>query len=469
MRKKKIVSLITVFMLSASLSANADEKLDGHWEGNLEVIGTTLDISVDIDSKDKNNIKATIDIPQQGAKGLVLKNIKYKAPKISMNLSEADNASFEGELTKDNKIKGVFSQSGFSGTFNLEKKSMQQTESVKNLYREEEVNIKNGDVNLSGTLSLPNTKGKYPSVVLITGSGAQNRDEDIFGFKIFKTIADHLNKNGIAVLRFDDRGFGKSHGGNIEGATTLDYASDIQKAVEFLSSHKEINPNKIGLLGHSEGGVIAPYVADKNKNVSFIILMAGPSQTGEEILVEQNKLILNASNLSQEKINEAIQQQRDLLDAIKTNRGWDKIKAGVKKQIIEEVNKLPEQAKSQIKDVDAYAENYANESLKYVNSNWYKFFVGYDPLPVLEKTKIPVLAIFGEKDLQVPAKENAELMEKAFIKAGNKNYKIITLPKANHLFQSSITGSPDEYSKLDKNFVPEFLNLVSDWIIKTTL
>lgn len=466
---KKIVSLITAFVLSISLNANADEKLDGQWEGNLEVLGSKLDISVNIDSKDENNIKATIDIPQQGAKGLVLKNVIYKKPKIYMNLAEANNASFEGQITEDDKISGIFKQSGFEGTFNLTKKDIKQAKvSSQVSYREEEVNLKNGDVNLAGTLSFPDKKGTFPAVVLITGSGPQNRDEEIMGFKLFKVIADHLNKNGIAVLRLDDRGVGMSKGGNIEGATSLDYASDIEKGVEFLSNHKEINPDKIGLLGHSEGGLIAPYLANKNNKVSFMVLVAGPAQVGEQLLVEQNKSILNVSNLSQEKINDALEQQREVLEAVKTNKGWDKIKAKIKSQVIEDVNKLPNEAKKQIKDLNLYAEDYANNTIKTLNNNWIRFFISHDPLPILEKTKIPVLAIFGEKDLQVPSKINSQLMERAFIKAGNKNYKVITIPKANHLFQSANTGSPDEYSKLEKNFVPEFLDLVSDWVVNTT-
>lgn len=461
MKNYKIIAIITTFILSFSLQSKANENLDGHWEGNIEVLGNKIDIYVDIDSKDEENIKATIDIPQQGAKGLILNNIKYNAPKLKMKLIEANNAEFEGELS-DNKIKGSFIQSGFNGIFNLSKK---QVDKVENIYREEEVLLKNGDITLAGTLSLPKEKGNYSAVLLITGSGPQNRDEDIFGFKIFKIIADHLNKKGIAVLRLDDRGVGGSKGGNIETATTLDFANDTEEGIKFLSNHKEINSKKIGLIGHSEGGIIAPLVAKRNKNVSFIVLMAGTSETGEKILKEQNELILRASNQTEEKIKQSINFQKKYFKALKTNTGWNDIKLEVKKQIIESINSLTKESQGKIKDINLYAEDYAEKTMPSLKSNWFKFFIDYDPFPILEKTTVPTLALFGEKDLQVPAKTNAPLMDLALKKAGNKNYSIKIFPDANHLFQKAKTGSPEEYSTLEKSFVPEFLDTISDWII----
>ncbi|MFN8575522.1 MAG: alpha/beta fold hydrolase [Candidatus Sericytochromatia bacterium] len=461
MKKSKIATLVTSFLIATSLQVRADEKLDGHWEGNIEVLGTKLDILVDIDSKDENNINATIDIPQQGAKGLVLKNIIYKEPNLIMQLKEANNAEFKGQVSGDT-IKGDFSQSGYVGTFKLAKKAKE-----KSLYREEEVNLKHGDVNLSGTLSFPNEKKEnYPAILLITGSGQQTRDEEIFGFKIFKIIADHLNKNGIAVLRLDDRGAGKSKGGDIKNSTTLDFVTDAEEGVKFLVNHKEIDKKKIGLLGHSEGGIIAPILAQKNKNVSFMILMAGTSETGEKILSEQNELISKVSKIPEDKIKQSLDFQKKYFKALKTNEGWEDIEKALRKQILESIENLPKEAKKNIKDINAYTEENINKSLESLKSNWLKFFIEYDPLPVLKKTKIPTLALFGEKDLQVPSKTNAPLMESALKKSGNKQYLVKVLPNANHLFQNAKTGSPEEYSSLEKSFVPEFLDTISDWISK---
>ncbi|RZL32156.1 MAG: alpha/beta fold hydrolase, partial [Pedobacter sp.] len=384
---------------------------------------------VDIDSKDESNIKAVIDIPQQKAKGLMLNNIQYKAPKLHLELpiSSDIKAELDGELI-DNTITGKFSQNGLNGTFSLIKIASVKAEKLP--YREENVSFKHGDVNLAGTLTLPEKKGNYPAVLLITGSGPQDRNEDIFGFKIFQIIADHLTRQGIAVLRVDDRGVGQSKGGNTTQATTLDYVKDAKAGVEFLLKHSEINKNKIGLLGHSEGGIIAPLLAQQTKDVSFMVLMSGPSETGKKILADQSKLISIANELSEQEINKNQLFQQKYFNALETNTGWNEIKQELKTQIIESINKLPVQAKAQIKDLNEYAETTATQTLKNMTSEWFKFFINYDPLPVLKKTTIPTLAIFGEKDLQVPAKSNSELMNSALREAGNKNYMIKIFPYA---------------------------------------
>lgn len=466
MKKNKLVTLITTMFLLGSNIAKADEKLDGNWEGNIEIMGNQLKILVNIDSKDENNIKAVIDIPQQGAKGLTLTNIKYSSPKLHLELPVNSNNKIEldGVLSSDNKINGDFKQAGFSGTFNLVKVAPPKPEKLP--YREENVYFKHGDVNLAGTLSLPEKKGNYPAVLLITGSGPQDRNEDIFGFQIFKIIADHLTRKGIAVLRVDDRGVGQSKGGDLVNATTLDYVADAEAGVQFLLNHNEINKNKIGLLGHSEGGIIAPLVAQQNKNIAFMILMAGSSEIGEKILSDQNEMIARANKTSEKEIQESKVFQQKYFKALKTNTGWDEIKKEIKKQITTDLNKLPKQAREKIKDISKYTDTSTEETLKRINSPWFKFFVDYDPAPVLRKTTLPTLALFGGKDLQVPAKSNSELMNSALTEAGNNNYLIRVFPDANHLFQFAKTGSPNEYSTLDKSFIPEFLNTISDWVYK---
>ncbi len=453
------------------ISAKADEKTDGHWEGNVSVMGTELNILVDIKSDSNNKLTATINVPQQGLKDISLENIIYNNPKIHLELPTPNGKALLDGTVGDNKITGNFEQNGIGGKFDINKKASSNLDSshAKSLeYREENISYKNGSNTIAGTLTLPIQKGNYPAVILITGSGAQNRDEEIFGFKIFKLIAEDLTKKGIAVLRCDDRGVGQSIGGTIANSTTADLSEDTNLAVKFLLNHSEINKNKIGLFGHSEGGIIGPMVAQKNKNVSFIVLMAGTAETGEKIIFEQSQLIQKVMLVKQADIDKSIKFQEKIFKAIKTNQGWENIKKDLKKQAGDNYDLLSDTYKQSFKNKNTYIDVYVKSTLENLNTKWFKYFLEYDPIDVLNKTTVPTLALFGTKDLQVPASTNAPLMEKALKKAVNKNYTIKIMDNANHLFQSANTGSPSEYASLEKKFVPEFLDLVSDWIITNT-
>jgi pimeloyl-ACP methyl ester carboxylesterase len=459
-------SITTFFILSLlPVAANAAETADGHWEGNIAVMEMNLKIMVDIDTKKKGS-EATIDIPQQGAKALALKNFLFKAPDIFFDLESPNGkASFIGVI-KGNKITGTFKQAGIIGKFNLEKglaPIADNVQEIENLpYKQEEVTFKNGEIPFTGTLTLPEIGAPFPTVVMITGSGAQNRDEEIFGFKIFKIIADHFTRHGIAVLRYDDRGVGGS-GGNFSEATTADFATDVEAAVKFLKTRKDIG--KIGLFGHSEGGIIAPIVASRNSNIDFIILLAGTSVNGAEILSAQNELISKANGLSKEEIEVNGQLQQMMYQAMKNNIGWDKVEKELTAKITESINKLPPEQRKQIGDAKEYTANMVKNQIAASKSPWLRYFIDFDPSTVLEKVKVPVLALFGELDLQVPTLLNAAPMEKALKKAGNKQYTVKVFPKANHLFQEATTGSPNEYVALKKEFVPGLLDYITDWIL----
>lgn len=468
MNKKKIVSVIATLLLS-SFPAIAAQDINGHYEGYITVMGQNLKILVDINSEN-GKVNAKMDIPQQGAKNLPLNNIEYKDPEIHLELPSPNGiAILNGKVDKD-KISGDFQQNSFSGTFNIEKTTLTnaETKPEKLPYRTENVNLKNGDVGLAGTLSLPEKKGNYPAVVMITGSGPQTRDEEVFDFPIFKVIADHLTKKGIAVLRLDDRGVGESKGGNIANATSEDYAGDINTAVNFLTNHSEINKNKIGLFGHSEGGLIAPMVAQINKNVAFMVLMSGPSESGDKIISEQSQLIAKANGATDDEIKHMNNLNQKAFSAIKTGKGWEELQKDVRKDISDSYDKLPDAQKKLIKDKNSYIENTMKQLTASYESKWFRYFITYDPQTILKKTTVPVLALFGGKDLQVPAASNVPLMESALKQAGNKNYQIKVFPDANHLYQSAQSGSPSEYATLDKSFVPGFLDTVSDWIINIT-
>ncbi len=299
---------------------------------------------------------------------------------------------------------------------------------------------------------------------MITGSGPQNRDEELFGFKPFKIIADYLTRNGIAVLRYDDRGVGGSTGKNVSEYTSEDFADDVLEAVKFLKTRSDINPEQIGLMGHSEGGIVAPLAASKSNDIAFIVLMAGTGVKGIDIIKEQSILIMRADNTPEDAIKSNDELLSKLYSILTTNGDMETLRPELEKEIEKSYNDMPDEQKKTITDKNEYIKSMADMQFKQLGSPWMRYFLTYDPAIALEKVTCPVLGLFGELDLQVPPSQSKEPMENALKKSGNKDFKIVVMPKANHLFQSSSTGSPSEYAKLPKEFIPEFLPTVKDWI-----
>lgn len=439
----------------------------GVWNGAIGFFGQSYNITVDVKTY-SGELKATIDIPKQGVKGLTLSNVKFESPKFHFEMSGfAGSAVFDGELSADS-ITGTFAQAGISGTFHLKKGERKKEEPVVEEqvpYKQEEVVFHNDTIKLAGTLTLPQTKGPHPAVVMITGSGPQNRDEELFGFKPFKMIADHFTRNGIAVLRYDDRGVGGSTGKIME-STTEDFAKDVLAAVKFLKTHSDINSKQIGLCGHSEGGIVAPLAASMSKDVAFIIMVSGTGISGSKIIIAQTEAIMRADSASEDDIKESIRISILMHDAVCTDQGWDKAKSEIRKSVMSQYKKMSDEQKKAITNVDEYVSTLVDLQVKSLTTPWYKFFLKHEPAPVLEKVTCPVLVLFGELDLQVPAEMNIRPIEAALKKGKNKDYAIKIFPKANHLFQLANTGSPKEYAMLKKEFVPGFLELMTEWILK---
>jgi fermentation-respiration switch protein FrsA (DUF1100 family) len=337
-------------------------------------------------------------------------------------------------------------------------------------YDEQEVVYQNkkDDLQLAGTLTLPRSKGPFPAVLLITGSGPQDRNETVFDHKPFLVLADHLTRMGIAALRVDDRGIGKSTG-RFSEATSEDFAADALAGVEYLKTRKEIDPRRIGLIGHSEGGLIAPLVAAASTDVAFIVMMAGPGLTGEQILYRQTVLVCKAAGMSDGLIAQNRAAQERIFAILKQEK--DKVVA--EKRILEEADafrevtakaraEATEEQKKGISIIAAAIEGQA----KLVVSPWFRFFLTYDPRPTLMKVRCPVLAIIGEKDLQVPAEENLAAIRLALKAGGNKDHTVLTLPKLNHLFQTCRTGAISEYAQIEETIAPAALDTISKWILK---
>jgi dienelactone hydrolase len=439
----------------------------GVWSGAIDAMGKLLGISITFRTKG-GDLKATIDIPEQNATGITLNNVKFDSSKLHCELPAGRGvAIFDGTMLGDS-IKGMFTQAGITGSFYLARGGLtKKAEEVEEIvpYKKEEVIFYDDSIKFAGTLTLPPTKGPHPAVVMITGSGPQNRDEELFGFKPFKIIADHFTRNGITVLRYDDRGVGGS-GGNTLQSTTADFAKDALAAIHFLQSRSDINPKQIGLCGHSEGGIVAPLAASQSTDVVFIICIAGTGVDGRTLLLAQEEAIMHADSASEEKIQKALKSSKLIYELMVSGKDLDEVRKEFRASVVDQLNSMTEVQRKAITNQEEFIKIGVEARIASLQSPWFKFFLTYDPALALKKVKCPVLALFGELDTQVPAELNKKAMESPLKKAGNKDYTFKVIPRADHLFLLAKTGSPSEYASLKKEFVSGFLDTISDWILK---
>lgn len=464
MKLHKILFTSLFFLFQYTISAQNHEQIKGNWSGNLALPNTKVEVIFKIDTDSTGNYTTKLDVPMQGAQNLPVSKTVVTHDSLKFTVAIIAG-SFGGKFAGDS-VEGIWSQSGAKLPLVLRKKEIltelirPQTPRPPFHYTIKEVSYVNPEsgFKMSGTLTIPVKNEKVPAVVLISGSGAQDRDQSLFGHQPFWVAADYLTRNGIAVLRVDDRGVGGSEGKTSE-STSLDFAGDVLTSFGFLQSQPEIDSKKIGLIGHSEGGLIAPIVAGKNKDVAFIILLAGPALVGEQIIYEQQKLILLQAGMSEEQVNESRLSQEQLFSVLKTET--DSVRRNEKlKEIMSNgmYNLMNDELKTSI-----------DNQVKTVDNKWFRFFLTYDPYPALTKLTCPVLALNGEKDLQVPPQSNLPLIEKALKEAGNKNFRIMEIPGVNHLFQTCKTGAVTEYSQIEETISPAVLEILKDWIVNSGL
>ena len=448
---KTILILITALI---SFIVNGQE-ITGQWNGLLKVPNGQLRVVFHV-NKTENGYNGTMDSPDQKVTGIPLGKVAFENSILKLEIPSAQ-ISYEGALNKDNIVVGKFTQGGQSLELDLSKETIQkqvyarpQEPQKPYPYYTEEVKFENktDNVVLAGTLSLPKKEGNFPAVILITGSGRQNRDEELLGHKPFLVLADYLTKKGIAVLRFDDRGAGESTG-DFSKASTIDFSKDVQAGVDYLKTRKEIDKKKIGLIGHSEGGLIAPIIAGNSKDIDFIVLLAGPGLRGDALLLLQTELIERQSGVSNEEIKKRQEILKGAYDLVVASSANDE---NFKNSVSTYFN-------------SKFDENQAKAATNQITSNWWYTFIKMDPVVALAKVKCPVLALNGSKDLQVPAEVNLQVIEKTLAKAGNKKVTAKILPNLNHLFQECKTGSPDEYEKIEQTFSPIALEEISSWVL----
>ncbi len=465
-------TFLLAFTLKTAIGAEpaVAPNLEAAWVGTLSVGAIKLKLVFDLKKKTDGSWNALMDSPDQGAFGIKIDNVLQDKETVVLEIKRL-NSRFEGKFSDDQKkIDGQWKQGGKSfplvlspGTKAPAPKRPQEPKQPFP-YDEIEVSYENavGKAKFAGTLTRPRAPGRYPAVLLITGSGSQNRDEELFGHKPFLLLADELTRRGLAVLRVDDRGVGGSTG-DATATTTEDFVTDVMAGIEFLRSRSDIDGDRIGLLGHSEGANIAVEIAAKSELITFIVLLGTTTVPGDELLFKQAELISRASGATEAAIQQNRELQEGLFSAVKTSTDRTTAEANVDKFLGEWKRTLPPLTAISLNDATLKAE--ANK----VMSPWFRRFLQHDPQHDLELVRCPILALFGERDLQVAPSQNRPPLEAALKTSGHHDHEIHVFPSLNHLFQTSKTGLPSEYATIEETISPDVLAVIGDWIIKHTL
>ena len=444
--KNKILFLL----LFVALQSQA--QIEGYWKGQIDLGGQQLEMAFNIKAAE-NGYSATLDVPAQGAFDVPVDKTVFQDNHLQLTLS-AMGASYSGEL-KGSIIEGEFSQRGMAFPLNLEKgekeapKARPQDPQPPFNYRAEEVtftNKKEGNT-LAGTLTIPEGDGPFPALVLVSGSGQQNRDEELMNHRPFWVIADYLSRRGVAVLRYDDRGMGGSTG-EVLNATSMDFSYDAEAAFDFLLNRKEIKASQVGILGHSEGGIINFMVAERRPEVAFLVSLAGPAVNGIEVLKEQQAAILRAQGMTEEMVQFSGNANAQMFDIIEASSSR------------EEADTLLRQ----LLKGWGYNEELTEQTVGQMASPWMYYFLKYDPTEAIVKVKCPALLLNGSKDLQVLASQNFPAYEKIIAEHGKTNLTLQEMPDLNHLFQHCETGSPTEYVTIDETISPEVLEMIVEFV-----
>lgn len=497
----KVLALMVMVLFLGSFPLYAEGPCDsepslwlisGIWEGSLSVGSASLRLVFTIDITDEGRAAATMDSPDQGVKGIPVSSVSFEGQRLILGVT-AVGGSYEGSLNAaEGSIEGFWKQGGSSFPLTLELKEGSRAENpeVSDLeaeppaqedtsafqastpqvtlrpqepeppfpYSSRDLSFTVGDgISLAGTLTLPEGPGPFPAALLVSGSGAQDRDETIYGHKPLWVIADYLARRGIATLRLDDRGVGESQG-DFASSTTLDFAMDAESALDFLKKYPGVDPGKIGIIGHSEGGIIAAMVASRLPELAFAILLASPGVLGEELLYQQQAALAEAYGISAEAIQSSRAINQVLYGVAKRPDTVENLRAELTSVYL---SFQPAGGDAALKAKAAQEAGLVAEQLL---SPWFRTFLVLDPQAYLRELKLPLLAMNGTKDLQVPYEENLNAIREALEIAGNTHYSIVELPGLNHLFQSAKTGLPYEYSQIEESFSAEALKTMGDWL-----
>ena len=457
-----------ILLLGCTSIAAEPPKPTGLWLGTLSVGPVKLRLALDI-TDGEGKLSAKLISIDQGRVTIPLNSAEFADGKLTVKLKTPE-IEYAGTLSDNGlSLKGTFKQSGLELPLNLDKietlptDKRPQTPKAPFDYTSEDLKFENAaaKIKLAGTLTLPKGHGPFPVVVTISGSGPQDRDETLFGHKPFLVLADHLAKHGIACLRYDDRGVAKS-GGSFANATSADFATDTYAAVQYLQTRKEIDGKKIFLAGHSEGGLIAPMVAAEHPaDIAGLVLLAGPGVSGSTIFYEQNKdqVALIHPKTAEKEAREFVEAVLPIMTGkANSKEAAEQIAAAIKKSVDRDTT------------MDEPARKIAAAAIPVMSTQlsepWLRWFVAHDPATVLAKVTCPILAINGEKDVQVRAKQNLDAIAAALKRAKHTAHTLVTLKNLNHLFQPCTTGDISEYGQIEETMSAELLELVTNWVKK---
>jgi len=454
-------SLILFALLAGSCSAQA---IEGNWLGTLDAGAVRLRLAIHIVRGKNGELSAKLDSLDQGANGIPVQKTSFSANKLHLEIPML-HASYDGTLAGD-EINGTFNQGAslplaLKRVDKIEARKRPQNPKPPFPYDSENVAYENhaAQVKLGGTLTLPRGPGPFPAALLITGSGPQDRDETLFGHKPFLVIADYLTRRGIAVLRVDDRGVGESTGSSTQ--TTLeDMAGDVIAGVEFLKTHQKINPRHIGVIGHSEGGIVGPLAASKSPDIAFVVMLAGTGVRGDQVLNLQAEMVMRAGGATDAAIAENRAIQKVLIDAMRAEK--DEKDQKVILQKLRDAWTNYKTTHTTPPGLDQTMEAQFGQ----ISSPELRSFLFHDPAKVLRKLTVPVLAMNGERDVQVLAAQNLPAIFAALKQGGDQDVTTMEVPGLNHLFQECKTGAPSEYADLEQTFSPDALQILGDWLVR---
>jgi pimeloyl-ACP methyl ester carboxylesterase len=452
------------------------QDLTGNWQGTLDVGPNQLRLGLHVSRNDAGAYSSVLDSIDQGTTGMPVRVTLVQGRELHLELPDL-SATFDGSLNAgQDEIAGLFTQRGI--TLPLALRRVEKIETLVRAqqpqppfpYDSEEVTYENpaAGVKLAGTLTRPRGDGPFPAALLISGSGAQDRDATLFGHKPFLILADALTRRGLAVLRVDARGVGKSTGSSTQ-ATLDDLSGDAEAGVEYLKSRPDVDAKRVGLIGHSEGGIVGPLVASRSAGIAFLVLLAGPSVTGEQVSYKQAELFALAAGASPDAITQQRNWQQTVFRILKTepdtkaavekiNAAWNRMNAAL--PAAQRAATTGEEAQAVKAEIDA--------QIASVTTPEVRSMLFHDPAETLRKVKAPVLALYGSGDLQVSAEQNLPPAAAALASGGNEDFTVSVLPGLNHLFQTCVVCIPTEYGTISETISPTVLELIGDWIVRHT-
>ncbi len=453
----QIAFIVLLLLFSSGHHPQSAAEIDGYWSGAIEVYDQELAINITFSFVD-GILDGTIDIPEQNAYNLPVEVLEMDEESITFQFQTGTGpAIFRGKWNAaDNTIAGDFEQVGEKFPFKLKKQS--RSNGLSSDLPERELIIPTRAGQISGNLILHQEPS--PLVILLSGSGSQNRDENIAGFRVFGTLADKFFENGYSTFRYDDRGVGQSEG--VADATLHDLAEDVTDIIQYLHQNYENRYTDLILLGHSQGGLVAS-IAASEADVSALIFMASPFLRGDKIIDEQIKIISEQRGISEEVLEQNLRFQNRIYEVVRSNSNWEEIENDLAERLRAQINQLPDQQRQALGDMNSFIESQINRQLSTAKSTWFKSLIEFEPVDVISALDMPMLAVFGGKDTQVPASPNSEVTEQLISDYG-LNLELAVIEHANHLFQRANTGMPSEYGMLERQFAAGFTETILEFL-----